>query len=720
MVRPIQQNFTDVVKTLYNQEKLHSLLGKVDWQGTVFNEPNVEHAYNNLVNTTCEIFNKLAPIKEFAHSKPKCFKIPWLSKDLLKAIKIKNRLFQKHKAFPFSPALKSKYKHQRNKVSTMTKKAKQSYYDEIIREQSSDPRKLWKTINEACGRSKPLSSNIDMIVDNSSEIKSDDNIAHSFNKFFTEIGPKLARAISTADNAVIEKDLYHFKQFNFDTIDSQTVFKELINLNEHKAEGLDNIVPKLVKDSARFLAEPLTHIFNLSILQKIVPSRMKVAKVLPIYKNKGHKHSLTNYRPISILPIYSKIYEKILNVQIQSHLENESVISTSQFGFQKKKGAQDALIKFVNNAFSSLNSSKMIIGIFIDFSKAFDTIDHKILLQKLKAMNFSQNSMALIENYLTNRYQQVSLTNTISPPLKITCGVPQGSILGPTLFLLYINDLFFYTQSFNTILFADDTNLFFETKSPDEDIETINKGLNIVNTWCSNNKLTLNIEKTNFIVIKNPQNKRTLNKTISMNNKNIVQTGNIKFLGVIIDSTLNWSSHIENLRTGLRSSLALIYLASTFLPEKTLILLYNSLINSKIVYCLAAWGNAPATYLNKILVMQKRVLRIIYHKPATAHSAPLFRKSNILPINQLYRQRLCLLAHTAFSLQINSKNDLIHHTRHSKFSLPYPAASSACGQRQVSYQVSDAWGGLPVYLREIRCAIRFKAALRQYLLDDLT
>ena len=326
---------------------------------------------------------------------------------------------------------------------------------------------------------------------------------------------------------------------------------------------------------------------------------MKMAKVLPIYKNKGHKHLLTNYRPISILPIYSKVFEKFINSQIQSHLESESIISSYQFGFQKKKGAQDALIKFVNNAFSSLNSSKMIIGIFIDFSKAFDTINHKILLQKLKAMNFSQNSMALIENYLTDRYQQVSLYNIITSPLKITCGVPQGSILGPTLFLLYINDLFHYTQSFNTILFADDTNLFFETNSLDEDITTINRGLNVVNNWCAVNKLTLNVKKTNFIVIKNPQNKKTLNKTISINYKNVIQSDNIKFLGITINSTLNWSSHIENLRSGLRSSLALIYLASTFLPEKVLILLYNALINSKIVYCLAAWGNAPVHTLTK-------------------------------------------------------------------------------------------------------------------------
>ena len=359
------------------------------------------------------------------------------------------------------------------------------------------------------------------------------------------------------------------------------------------------------------------------------------------------------------------------------------------------------------------------MGHFIDFSKAFDTIDHKILIRKLSALNFSPNSVDLIENYLTNRTQSVLVNNSISKQLKINCGVPQGSILGPTLFLLYIYDLAQYAKPFNTVLFADDTNLFFKSKDLNYDAHSINQGLNIISTWCKLNKLTLNIDKTNFIIIKNPQNNFRLNKEISIDGLPITNANSIKFLGVTIDSKLNWSSHIENLRMQLRKSLGIIYQASAFLSLNILLLLYNSLINSKLVYCLEAWGNTPKKYLDKLYVIQKRLIRIIYHKSPTFHSASLFKKSRILPIYHLYTLRICLLAHDSFYKSHKPNHNAPYPTRHSALSLPLPASTSACGHRQVAYQMADAWNSLPDRLREMGSVSGFRVALKQHLLESL-
>jgi exonuclease III len=702
---------------LYKLEDLHSRLERVDWKSQVYDVPCVDQAYENFLKVTSDIFDSVAPKIEFQPKGSRHPKSPWITDTLLAEIKSKNKLFCRHKAFPFSPKHKISYSRQRNKVSTLIKKAKTAYYENLISKQS-DTSKLWKVINKACGRKISPDPAIHKIIDPVlKELNNSGEIASAFNKFFTEIGPKLASTIPNQIKSITTN--IDYSSFDFLSVEEDTVYREITNLNEFKAEGLDGVSPKLVKESAVFIAAPLTNIINRSIQDSIVPAKMKSAKVLPIYKNKGSKVSVNNYRPISILPIYSKIFEKIINLQIQNHLGTENIISEFQYGFQRKKGTHDALIKFVSNAFNALNSSQIILGIFIDFSKAFDTINHDILIDKLSAINFSVKSIKLIKNYLTNRTQAVSLNGITSRPLAITCGVPQGSILGPTLFLLYINDLILSATNFSPILFADDTNLFFQSKNLNQDATQINLGLDEVKSWCFANKLTLNIEKTNYIIIKNPQNPFILFEKFAINETNINNANSIKFLGITIDKNLNWSSHIENLRKQLRQSLGLIYQASSFLPLSVLILLYNSLVNSKIVFCLEAWGNAPKTHLNKILIIQKRLLRIMFHKKQEFHSTPLFQEAKILPIFELYTLRICLLAHSEF---YNSSRDQLtptYATRHSALALPLPRFLSACGQRHITYQMSAAWNSLPTFLREMSGRDAFKAALKRHLLDSL-
>ena len=701
-----------------NTSKLSTPFDKVDWNTLVYKANDIDTAYNNFCEQTRKTFNEIAPFVEILPKKCKSFKNAWIDAGLIKEIRKKDRLFNKFKTYPYSPILKYRYVNQRNKVSSLIKKAKELYYAQLIDKQDS-PRKLWNVINEVCGRKPSTRQKINKISSpNNNQLITDQlEIAKTFNLFFTQIGPSLADAFKSSTASDVAK-LNH-DSFDIALVDESVVLNELLNINENKAEGLDGIPPKLVKLCAHYILKPLTFIINFCIQHGVIPKEMKCAKVIPIYKNKGSALSCTNYRPISILPIYSKILERIINHQIKLHLKFAQIITPHQFGFQEKKGTQDALISFNNSSFSALDASNVIMGIFIDFSKAFDTIDHSILLQKLEAINFSYKTLRLLENYLQNRTQCVMLDESISDPLCITCGVPQGSILGPTLFLLYINDLTQRTSILNPILFADDTNLFYQSKNLNSEIDKINTALKNVFSWCSENKLTINSTKTSYVIIKNHQNSFKLDTDVVLNDTKLLEAQTIKFLGITIDSTLNWAPHIANLRNELRQSMGLIYQASSFLPKNVLILLYNSLINSKITYCLEVWGNSPDTHLNKILVIQKRLLRIIYHKDPLFHTATLFQDAKILPINQLYKFKLCVKAHLKFYEEV--KTNLPYNTRYSALSLDYPKiGTTAIGRRQITYQMSDAWNSLPASLRGIKAPPSFKRTLKQHLLDSLT
>lgn len=441
---------------------------------------------------------------------------------------------------------------------------------------------------------------------------------------------------------------------------------------------------------------------------------MKIARINPIYK-KGSPDVSENYRPISILPIFSKITEKILNEQILKYLETNNLLSDSQFGFRKNRSTADALIAFTNQTLKAFNSKHCVLGIFIDFSKAFDTIDHGILLTKLQSIGFSTSSVNLLKNYVSNRKQVTKINQTISDINNITCEVPQGSVLGSTLFLIYINDLCYHLKHLTPILYADDTNLFIQSHNLNSKITSINEDLSTLYRWCIMNKLTINLTKTNYIILKNHQNKFCFNKnSIVLNNIPITNSNSIKFLGILLDNHLNWTSHVTNILTDLRPIAGLFYRISSFLPTNILLLLYNSFINSKLTYCLESWGSMPQYSTTKIHIFQKKLLRIINKKPFDFPSADLFRKNRILNINQLYKQKILLQAHSSFHNTSHTRHT--YHTRHVSSNLSIPLFKTSAGQRSTTYQESALWNNLPNNLKSIQSKIMFKKELKHFLL----
>lgn len=441
---------------------------------------------------------------------------------------------------------------------------------------------------------------------------------------------------------------------------------------------------------------------------------MKVARITPIYK-KGETCDPGNYRPIASLPFISKVYERSMANRLISFFDRFSIISPSQFGFHRHKSTTDAIEHLLEFIYSNLNNKKTTVDILIDLRKAFDTVNHGILLKKLIKLGIRGLPLKWFESYLANRKQFVSVGSKTSTLRTIKIGVPQGSIMGPILFLLFMNDLPNCTQNSMSTLFADDTTLSIADANYDTLVPMVNEEVANVHKWIRENRLTVNIDKTELMLISN--------KSTNHNNNKVLFDGNYlkftdcsMFLGLKLDNNLNFSKHIDYIGGKVAKNIWLFSKIRHNLPEKARLNYYYSRIFPYLSQNIIVWGKASACYLEPLVILQKRMICLITNSEFLEHTDPLFSKLKILKLHDIYIYFISIYMHKCLK---NGEYQPAHHrnTRYQGQAQPV-FQRLAQGQQSVPYMGPTTWNTLPSYLKSITNPITFKTKLKNYLLSQ--
>ena len=494
-------------------------------------------------------------------------------------------------------------------------------------------------------------------------------------------------------------------------------------MHNKKSPGYDDINNFILKGVTSAIVDPLVHVLNLSLLNGQVPNNMKIAKGIPLFK-KGDKLDVSNYRPISLLSSLSKILEKVVDIRTVKFLKAHNIFSNFQFGFREKHNTEHALLNFADKVTHALDECSHMVGIFLDFSKAFDTINHDILLHKLAHYGVRGNALEWFRSYLSNRRQYVFLNNHMSNMQNINCGVPQGSLLGPLLFIIYINDFCKSSDILSFILFADDSNLFYSHKNPNTLVNIVNSELIKVTQWIRANKLSLNIQKTKYMLFSHSLN--TLPQNNVFDDAPLEAVSSIKFLGVTVDNKLSWRQHIDNICKIISRNIGIINKLKFHFPPSSLLMLYSSLILPYLNYGILVWGNTHQTLLDRLLLLQKKSLRIIHNSAFLSHTDPLFFDSRLLKINDLYLFHLGQFMYKYNSNTLPhvfdamfSLNRSFHHypTRRSdEFHLPL--FRTVLAKKTFKYDGPRFWNSLTEDIKNKPSLNSFKKKLKIYLLKS--
>ena len=562
----------------------------------------------------------------------------------------------------------------------------------------------WQAINELLNK-KPKSTQVTQLNVDDQVITGDRNIADCFNQYFSSIGCKLSESIQNINIEPMAFVTPVESSFHFSRISVQEVLSALNQLNLRKSPGLDGISVKLLKDTSDVIAQPLANIFNLSLQTGIFPDDWKIAKISPVFKE-GNKTDCGNYRPISVISVVAKLFEGLVYNQLRTFISDNNILVKQQSGFRSQHSTETALLGSTNEWLYNMDSGLINGVLFLDLKKAFDTVDHEILLKKLHLYGIKGTPYAWFKSYIQNRKQICLMNGKKSHAREIRCGVPQGSNLGPILFLLYINDLPKCLEATRANLFADDTTLSCAGLDASEIEIKLKKDLENVHRWLRCNKLTLNDTKTEYMIIGS---RYRLNKledfpeiSLAIGDNDIKRVTSKKSLGFIIDDQLKWGMHIDAQCKKISKGIALLRRAKSFVPLHILNNMYNALVLPHMTYCSTIWNDGSNTILKKLSKLQKRAARVITGQSYEVRSTQILESLNWIPIEDTLKNRETTMTFKALTNRLpdyvqnffKTSENCNYSLRSNNIKLSLPKPKTNFLKRSFSYRAAQGWNEL--------------------------
>ena len=507
------------------------------------------------------------------------------------------------------------------------------------------------------------------------------------------------------------------------------VFSLLSKLSVSKATGLDKISAKLLRVCPDLIADSLCSIFNRSINTGIFPEEWKCSKVVPLFKE-GDRKDLNNYRPISIIPVVAKVFERIIHDQVNTFLVDNGLLSNSQSGFRHRHSTTTALLEATNEWAYNIDSGNVNAVVFLDLKKAFDTVDHGILLSKLHAYGIQGVASDWLKSYLSNRMQKCSVNGFLSHNQTLQCGVPQGTILGPLLFLIYINDLPNCLAHSKTRMYADDTNLSFAGNNVLDIEQNLNQDLENVNEWLIANKLTLNQSKTEFMLIGSRQRIRTFETSPSLETGGmpINRVSHTKSIGVYLDENLTWNEHINQISRKIASGIGALKRIRSFVPDTTLQFIFNSLVQPYFDYCCVVWDNCSKTLADKLEKLQNRAARMLTFSSYDANADVVLASINWKKLETQRKIQKAVMVHKSLyglapdylrSMFVNRSIVANYSLRDTEGKLAIPKPRTDYLRNSFSYSGAVLWNSLPTDLRQTENPNQFKAGCINFFTNEL-
>lgn len=659
-----------------------NLLEEEDWSElysfNLINNPAqcVNSLYTKFLEIFMQYFNTAFP-KQPVFQKNTILKKKWVTDEIIKLSTEKRTLYLSWKQNLQNKNLEFLYKTCK---STLRKKIQHEKLQNNISELNKSgnmSKASWGIVNRELGKLNDFSTNKAVeLVNINGEIEKSYKMANSLNIYFSSVGEHLGLDANPVDSIQFSK--FYRSNINeslfLSPVTPNEVTSVIKQVKNKMTSGWDEIPMVLVKHVSNSIASPLAFIFNHALSHGVFPDLLKYSIITPIKKNTGTP-TLDNFRPISLLPIFSNLLERLILNRLLPFLNKNNIINKEQFGFTEKLSTVDAIHRLTDLIYNSFDKKMSTAAIFCDLSKAFDTMDRNILLQKLELYGIRGTPLNLFKSYFSNRFQRVKIMEngniSFSDWTTSTKGCPQGSILGPVLFLIYVADLSakikLKLNNCKIIQYADDTSAVIETKEVSMIKPNVDACINLLNEWFSANGMALNKTKTQTIKFYN-------HISSIVNCTDTAESHSIKFLGVFIDAKLNFNYHYDHIAKKLNSSCFVLNILSNCVDYATIKNVYYATFQSIMGYGLIIWGGSNSTNLNRIFKIQKRAIRIIHNKPFNENCKQIFISSKILTLPSLY---ILEIIKYFYKNKENFSNKVLktHNTR--GHFLPFPSHSCA-------------------------------------------